>query len=286
MLGPGPFECRSRLQAMRAVSPLALVRALAARRHRFCYESSGHDPQLPALLSRCRYERHELATSDGAILQGVLRRPVAPAAPTMLFFPGNATHQLATFIPVIERIRAERDFGVAMFAYRGYDGSSGKPSPRVARADARAQHAWLRSELGLASRDIALSGYSMGSGLALRLASELCARDEPPAALVLLSPYWTLPLGPAHALRLLVATHHYRVEDALPSLRGPVRVVAGARDEALPVAEHARRLARALGDRADYLELAAATHTDYLEDADLLASEGSWMAERTGAVAR
>lgn len=258
---------------------LRVLQALAARRHRFLYESSARDPGLPELARRHGYELRELAAS-GARLQGVLRRPADRAAPVLMFFPGNATPQLATFLPVVERIRAGRDFGVSLFAYRGYDGSSGRPSPAAAARDARAQLRWLQRELGIATGRIALAGYSLGSGIALRLASELCAERErePAPALLLLSPYWTLPLGPQHALRLLVPSHVYAVEDALPALRGPILVIAGGRDAALPVETHARRLARALGTRADYRELPDASHTDYLDDPGLLEAAGNFIA--------
>lgn len=256
---------------------LHALQSLAARRHRFLYESSARDPELPELARAHGYELCELPV-DGARLSGLLRRPEDSAAPVLMFFPGNATPQLATFLPVVERLRAGRDFGVSLFAYRGYDGSSGRPSPAAATSDARAQLRWLERELGATPRRIALAGYSMGSGIALRLASELCAQREPASALLLLSPYWTLPLGPAHALRLLVPTHHYAIEDALPALRGPILVIAGGRDTALPVAMHARRLVRSLGVRADYRELPNASHTDYLEDAALLEAAGSFIA--------
>jgi pimeloyl-ACP methyl ester carboxylesterase len=275
---------RCTVDAMKLTRPAIVSRALrglrtlAARRHRFIYESSGRDPGLPALARRHGYELRELAT-DGARLQGLLRRPADSAAPLLMFFPGNATPQLATFLPVVERLRAGRDFGVSLFAYRGYDGSSGKPSPADAARDAWAQRRWLERDLGIATGRIALAGYSMGSGIALRLASELCEQHAH-APLLLLSPFWSLPLGPAHALRLLVPTHVYTVEDALPALRGPMLVIAGGRDTALPVELHARRLARALGERAEYRELADATHTDYLDDRAVLEAAGSFIASR------
>lgn len=264
---------------------LRALQALAARRHRFLYESSARDPGLPELARAHGYELRELPV-EGARLVGILRRPTDSAAPVLMFFPGNATPQLATFLPIVERLRAGRDFGVSLFAYRGYDGSSGRPSPAAAASDARAQLRWLERELGVASRRIALSGYSMGSGIALRLASELCAQHEPAAALLLLSPYWTLPLGPAHALRLLVPTHLYEIEDALPALRGPILVIAGGRDTALPVATHARHLVRSLGVRADYRELPNATHTDYLDDPALLEAAGNFIAAETASATR
>jgi pimeloyl-ACP methyl ester carboxylesterase len=239
-------------------------------RGRFHYDLGPADPALPDLARAQGYTVHEVDVAPGARLRGVIRPPRHPNDPFVLFFPGNAATQLAVTLPILEGLRANGSAGMATFAYRGYDGSTGRPSVETAPSDARAALDYLRVTFDVSPKRLVIVGYSMGSGTALRLGAELAATSQPPAAVILLSPYWTLELAPSSARGALLPTETYVVEDVIPRVTFPVLVIAGALDEALPVELHAHALMRALGARAEYWELPKADHHDYLGDPALL----------------
>ncbi|MET0386932.1 MAG: hypothetical protein ABW321_13280 [Polyangiales bacterium] len=263
---------------------LALVVAstgalLGVRRHRerFTYYLSPHDPQLSATLAGTGYVEDTLETTGGVQLRGMLRQPAAATDPWLVLFPGNAQRQLAPGLPIVEGIRAGRPAGVAVYAYRGFEGSTGRPSPEASAQDARAIIEHLKARFGMRTADLRVVGYSMGSGIALRLTADLTEAGTPPKALALLSPYTALELAPARPLHPLWPTETYQVADSIPKVRQPVLIVGAAKDGALPVTEHARPLAAAFGARAQYRELSEANHHDYLEDKAVLQNIGDFL---------
>lgn len=254
-----------------AAAMLKAPALLERHRTRFHYYLSAADPELPALLRDTEYTQTSLNVASGVQLRGVMRRPSTSSARFLLIFPGNTANQLASTLPLLRALCANDGTGGAVFSYRGFDGSGGKPSPHAAAHDARAQLAYVRDKLGIAPERLVLVGYSMGSGIALRLAAELAQTGRKPAATLLLSPFWTLDLTPASPLGFFMATERYMVEDIARHASSPLWVIGAAHDSALPVRQHAHRLMLALGDRGEYLELPRAAHADYLDDAALLA---------------
>jgi uncharacterized protein len=259
-----------------ALGFVLLTAAKQRQRDRYQYYTGGPNAALPALIEEHGYELRELEVAPDVRLRGILRLPSSDGARFVLFFPGNSEPQLSASLPTLEALRAGRDLGIAMFTYRGFDGSGGRPSPQAAEHDARAELAYIRDRLHIAPERTVLVGYSMGSGIALRLAAELSRTQQPPAAVILLSPYWTLELGPASPFELLLPSEFYRIADIAAEYRGPVLVVAGAQDEALPAEQHARKVLAALRPGAEYWELPGRGHVDYLEDRALLARIGSF----------
>ena len=256
---------------------------LAARRHheRFHYYVSGPDPQLAKALAGSGYERVALSPEPSVRIQLLLRRPPSERDPLLVLFPGNAEQQLATGIPLLEGLRAGHAAGAAIVSYRGFDGSTGTPSPRAAAHDARVLLEYLERELGVSGKRLIMIGYSMGSGIALRAAAEQAQRGHEPASLVLLSPFWMLEIEPAGLLGSLMPSERYTVEEVIPYLRSRTIVIGAAEDSALPVAQHARPLSAAIGARAQYLELPHVGHVDYLGDKAALAriAELIWQAQ-------
>lgn len=80
--------------------------------------------------------------------------------------------------------------GVNVFIaeYRGYGGTVGDPSEDNMARDARAAVGAALSQPGVTPDRLVYVGYSLGAGVAVRLAV-----DRPPAALLLLAPYTSLP---------------------------------------------------------------------------------------------
>ena len=155
-----------------------------------------------------------------------------PGQPTILYFHGNA----GNISTRSERIRKYigRGRGMFMLDYRGFGGSTGKPSEAANVADAKQAYEALRRE-GVAAKDIILYGESIGSGVAVQVAAESEA-----AGLILDAPYTALIDVAANRYRWfplsLMMTDRYESRRYLPGLKLPLLVVHGEQDQVIPVA--------------------------------------------------
>jgi len=181
-----------------------------------------------------------LETDDGIRL-GAWYFPVDGGGPAVLVFNGNGGARSGR----VELAAALNRIGLPalLFDYRGYGGNPGSPSEVGLASDARAAQAWLAAQPGVAK--IVYFGESLGAAVAVGLAVE-----RPPAALVLRSPFTSVadvaavhyPWLPARRLLL----DRYPSIERMPSLRMPVLVIAGDRDDLVP-----ERLSRRLHDAAN-----------------------------------
>jgi fermentation-respiration switch protein FrsA (DUF1100 family) len=154
---------------------LILLAAVALNERRLLYFPHA----LAASPPDSAIEVVQIETADGERLVGWYRPPAA-GRPTIVFFDGNGGR-------LDWQAGRWRDTGAAgvgqlSVAYRGYGGSTGTPTEAGLHADARAAYAWLTARH--APADIVVHGFSLGSGVAVRLASE-----RPIRALILEAPF-------------------------------------------------------------------------------------------------
>jgi uncharacterized protein len=212
-------------------------------------------PLPPAATVRSNAQDVVLETEDGISLGGWYF-PVDGGGPTVLVFNGNGGDRSmrAELAAALNR----RGMSALLFDYRGYGGNSGRPSEDGLTADARAAHKWLASQPGVDK--IVYFGESLGAAVAIGLAME-----QPPAALVLRSPFTSLadvaathyPWLPARRLLL----DRYPSADRIGTLRVPVLVIAGDRDDIVPEAL-SRRLYDAAAEPKRYVVAPGAGHND------------------------
>ena len=107
-------------------------------------------------------EEHILATAGGEKII-VWHVPAKPAHPVVLYFHGNGDF-LAGFFGRFRDIIAD-GAGVVALSYRGYAGSSGKPSERGLLADAAAAYTFTTARYR--ADHIVVWGFSLGSGVAV-----------------------------------------------------------------------------------------------------------------------
>lgn len=177
--------------------------------------------------------------------------PPQRGRPTLLFFNGQGgglSFQTGRW----QRI-ADEGVGFLAIGYRGHDGSTGKPSEAGLRIDARAAYDWLVQRTP--PDDIVIHGFSLGTGVAVRLATERPAR-----ALVLEAPYTStvdlaaksFPWLPVRWLML----DQYRSRDIIDQVSMPILIVHGDGDVVIPfsqgqalfgLARSPRRLVRMAG---------------------------------------
>ena len=147
-----------------------------------------------------------------------------------------------------------------LFDYRGYGGNPGDPSEDGLAADARAAQQWLARQPDVDPRRIAYFGESLGAAVAVGLAVQ-----SPPAALVLRSPFTSLPdVGAVHypwlpVQRLLL--DRYPSIDRIASVSAPVLVIAGDRDDIVPMSL-SRRLYDAAAEPKRFVLVPGAGHND------------------------
>ena len=152
--------------------------------------------------------------------------------PVILYFHGNAQAVQARW----ERAKlfTEEGFGIFMLSYRGFGGSSGKPTEAGLMLDAQAAYDFLVSQ-GFTSSQMVYWGESLGSGVAVQLA----ARHEP-AAMVLEAPftsaadvarrsYWFLPVG-------LLMKDQFKSIDHIGNVKAPIFIFHGDSDVVVPFA--------------------------------------------------
>ena len=180
-----------------------------------------------------------------------------PGQPTLLYFHGNGG-SLAVRAPRIERFMAE-GWGILVMTYRGYGGSTGKPTERDNIADAVRAYDRLIA-LGVTADDIVLYGESLGTGVASRVALQRAA-----AGLVLDAPFTSIPdVAAPHFWYLpvrLIMRDRYDTKRIIHELRTPLLVVHGTRDATVPV-EMGRELFRRAPEPKTMAELPAAGHSD------------------------
>jgi pimeloyl-ACP methyl ester carboxylesterase len=162
----------------------------------------------------------------------VTRERVGPRA--LIYFGGNA-EDVSRNLP--EFAEAFPDYAVYLLNYRGFGGSSGSPSEAAIAEDALA----LFDQVYASHPQVAVVGRSLGSGVAVRLASQ-----RPVQQLILVTPYNSLEEIAARQYPWVPVT--WLLKDRFESgkyaahIRVPTLLLAASDDEVIPRASTQRLL--------------------------------------------
>jgi pimeloyl-ACP methyl ester carboxylesterase len=175
-------------------------------------------------------------------------------------------------------------FGVLAIDYRGYGGSTGRPSELGLRADARAAFDFIQA--AAPGSRVAVFGESLGTGIAVAL-----ARDRPVAGVLLDAPYASVLRlfelrGPPLPYRMLLEDQ-FDSEALIGGIGVPLMILHGTADAAVPVAE-ARRLYAAAHEPKIMIEVEGAGHLAAWEggaEARALAALAAWTTMPSGGAA-
>jgi uncharacterized protein len=199
-------------------------------------------------------------TEDGLRL-GAWFLPAAGAesGATMLIFNGNAGDR--SFRAPLAAALSQAGLSVLLFDYRGYGRSPGMPSEAGLLMDARAARAYLAGRSDVDPNLLIYFGESLGAAVAVALAAE-----QPPAALILRSPFTSLAeMGRLHYPFLPVVSvllrDRFASIERIPRVRCPVLVVAGELDRVVPPA-YSRRLYEAASGPKQFELVQGADHND------------------------
>jgi fermentation-respiration switch protein FrsA (DUF1100 family) len=217
-------------------------------------------------------EERVLETPDGERVIAWYGR-ARPGQPTLLYFHGNGG-SLEDRAPRIARFMAE-GWGVYMMTYRGYGGSSGSPTEADNVADARlAYHALVKE--GVAPRSIVVYGESLGTGIAVRIATEL-----PVAGVILDAPYTSIVDLAAAAYPFLPVRlflhDRYETTRYIAGLEAPLLILHGERDAVVP-ASMGREIARLAPGPTKLVLFPNGNHSDlYVDGNDAIAAVRTWI---------
>ena len=196
----------------------------------------------PAAAGLPQAEEVVLETADG---EKVIAWHVPPRSdkPVVLYFHGNGG-ALNLRVDRFQKITA-RGVGLLALSYRGYGGSTGRPTETGLIEDARAAYAYAMERY---PGRIAVWGESLGSGVAVAIASEKPVThvilDSPYSAAVDVAAdlYWFLPV------RLLMRDQ-FRSDLRMRTVTAPVLILHGEADTIIPIAYGERLLAMVPGKK-------------------------------------
>jgi hypothetical protein len=212
-----------------AVYGIVAVAAFIAQRKLMYFPDSTRVP--PSSFALTGVEERVLKTPDGETII-TWYGPAAADRPTLLYFHGNAGN-LANRSERVRKYLA-RGIGVFILSYRGYSGSTGRPSEPNNVADAKLAYKALIAE-GVAPDDIILYGESLGSGVAVQVAAE-----KPVGGIILDAPYTSIVDVAAGAYPFFPVRpflfDRYETLKHLSALSAPLLVIHGEEDEVIPVA--------------------------------------------------
>lgn len=221
---------------------LALLCAIYLFQRRMMYYPDSAVPD-PAAAGVPEMTPVRFAAAEGPDLVSWYRAPTDPAAAVLIYFHGNAGNIGDRGGKV--RPYLDAGLGVLLVGYRGYGGNAGGPTEEGLCADGRAALAWLEDG-GVSAARVVLYGESLGSGIAVRLASETRV-----AAIVLEAPFTSAADVGAKAypflpVRLLIRDRFDSLS-RIAGLKAPLFVIHGERDATVPV-DHGRRLVAAASE--------------------------------------
>lgn len=270
---------RSRLWASLAVVGSVTLAAftrpvilrLGQNRPRFVYACVPLPPaKYDALASRPGWAKTELSVAPGVSLNGLVRRPSRENdAPWVLFFPGNDASQLTAGQQLLERLSDGRDWGLVVYAYRGFDSSGGKPGIDTLGEDGYRILNDLLSREGVSPSRVHVVAFSLGGYVASSAIGRAAREGKRVASLS--------TLAAVENMEMIHSTWQGRVAlgdiiETLPlldDLPGPVLVLHGGADQTLNV-EQGRAIAARLGSRAQFRELPGVGHEAINENGEAI----------------
>jgi fermentation-respiration switch protein FrsA (DUF1100 family) len=183
----------------------------------------------PAAAGFPGVEDHVLTTADGEKVV-VWHMPAKPGHPVILYFHGNGDYLAGFFVRFRDMIADGT--GVVALSYRGYFGSSGRPSEQGLLQDATAAYAFTTARYS--ADKVVLWGFSLGTGVAVALAAE-----QPVGKLILEAPYTSIADVAASAFPIfpvrLVMKDQFHSDLRIARVNVPLLIMHGENDPAIPI---------------------------------------------------
>lgn len=184
-----------------------------------------------------------------------LHHPSENGEATLLIFHGNG--DAAVFQKAKGTALAKQGFGVLLVEYRGYPGSSGKPTEKGLLIDGRAAYDFIIKEK---EQPIGFYAHSLGTGIAVNLATERSV-----FSVVLESPFDSLMAVAQDRMPWLPVSlllkHKFRSDLRIQNISAPILIIHGDQDGVVPI-KHGKRLHDIASSKATFEEIKNAHHND------------------------
>lgn len=215
-------------------------------------------------------EHVQVTAHDGVELNGWRLTPQNPQPRcTVLFFSGNAGNRQWRVRPIA--LLAEAGCEVWLIDYRGYGENAGSPTEEALAQDARSIWDHLVTEQNIDHENIVVYGQSLGGGVAVRLAADLCNEGTPPAGLVTVATFSSLVDAARHNYPFLpvnwLLIDRFQSIDCIDNVTCPLLHIHGRHDEIVPMEsgrklfEQARKQSTS-GVAKQFVELPDSSHND------------------------
>jgi len=205
---------------------LCIVAFLYVTQRSFIYFPSSAKPDATQFDN---IEEIEVTTVDNLTLTGWFKKPTNEKY-TIVIFHGNASNHIGSYYTLQPYI--EQGYGFLSIGYRGYNGNVGKPSEEGFYKDARAFINGL-IETGISQEKVILYGQSIGTGVAVQMATEF----PNVKAVILESPYTSLP--DVAAKTYFFVPVHFLMKDKFDSyskiknMKSPLFILQGKNDQTI-----------------------------------------------------
>jgi pimeloyl-ACP methyl ester carboxylesterase len=198
-----------------------------------------------------------LTTSDNVRIVAWYKQP-KKNQPVMLYLHGNAGN-LADRAEKLKNF-LNQNIGMLAISWRGFGGSESGPSEEGLYNDARAGIKYL-TDNGVSLDNIFLYGESLGSGVAVQMATEFKTR-----ALILEAPYTSVvnrasEIYPYIPIKLLIKDRFNSI-DKIGNVHTPVLIFHGYLDDVMPVS-HGRKMLMAANEPKQARIFDHVHHTDF-----------------------
>jgi fermentation-respiration switch protein FrsA (DUF1100 family) len=200
---------------------------------------------LGDLRPRTPFEQVFLDAESGRQPAWVMRTPLEPdRRPWVIYLHGNDAN-IATRMNIVHYEQLSK-IGLNVMApeYRGYAGLQGVPTEEGLGRDARAAYDYLRRQLHADPRRIVIYGWSLGSAVAISLASEV----EEAAVILEGAPASIVDIGqrqyPFFPIRLLIRNPFESIA-RIGKVGSPLLFLHSRDDSVVPFAEGQRLFAAA-----------------------------------------
>ncbi len=218
-----------------AVLYLAVLAAFFFDQRNLLYYPTHTYTPLAEAYANHAFEEISVTTEDGIHLKAWYA-PAAGKPCTIVFFHGNGD-SLLTAAPVADPY-IDAGYGFLLAEYRGYSGLAGSPTEAGLYRDARADLRELMAR-GVPEHHIVLFGHSLGTGVAVEMATEFHAGGA-----MLLAPYLSIPkAAQAHYPFLpasILALDRFENEKKIRPVHVPLLIVNGAQDQVIPPSQGLR----------------------------------------------
>jgi fermentation-respiration switch protein FrsA (DUF1100 family) len=213
--------------------------------------------ETPAVVG-VPFAEHKIPTADGETLHAWWLEHTSPRA-QIVYWHGNGGN-LSLWMPVLVDMH-KRGFSVLAVDYRGYGGSTGKPSERGIYKDGDAAVEYFAAKLARKDVPTIYWGRSLGCAVAAYTASR-----RAPSGLVLESPFPNVAFlftnNPVMRFLSVFSTYRFDTAKHLQQYAGPLLIVHGDADSIIPFAAGKRVFEQASTKSKTFAVLQGADHND------------------------